>query len=177
MCGMVGNRMTVRADAALVEFCEREYPRLVGALSLYCGQQPLAEEFAQEALARLCRDWHKVARMQAPRGWVHRVAINLAHSHFRRVAAERRARLRAHEDPAPPREPAEHVDVRRAVASLPGRQKTALVLRYYLDMPVTEVAEVMRCPESTVKSLTRRALQRLSSSPELEAFQEVRDGV
>jgi RNA polymerase sigma factor (sigma-70 family) len=67
--------------------------------------------------------------------------------------------------------------VRRAVASLPERQKTALVLRYYLDMSVADVALVLQCPESTVKSLTRRALQKLSSSADLEEFQEVRDGI
>ena len=86
-------------------------------------------------------------------------------------------RAKTQDEVAPQPEPAEHVDVRNAVASLPGRQKTALVLRYYLDMSVAETAETMRCPESTVKSLTRRALKRLSSSPELEAFQEVRDGI
>lgn len=164
-------------DRALVDFCEREYPRLVGAISLYCGERGLAEEFAQEALARLCRDWHKVARMQAPRAWLHRVAVNVAHSHFRRVVAERRMRARAQERGAVDAGRPEDVDVRRAVAALPERQKTALVLRYFLDMPVAEVALVMQCPDSTVKSLTRRALQRLSSSAELEEFQEVRDGV
>jgi RNA polymerase sigma-70 factor (ECF subfamily) len=174
---MTEPKTATRGDRALVDFCEREYPRLVGAISLYCGERALAEEFAQEALARLCRDWHKVARMQAPRAWLHRVAVNVAHSHFRRVVAERKMRTRAQEHVAVQMERPEDVDVRRAVAALPERQKTALVLRYFLDMPVTEVALVMQCPDSTVKSLTRRALQRLSSSPELQELQEVRDGV
>ncbi|HEY7874361.1 MAG TPA: sigma factor, partial [Actinomycetota bacterium] len=82
---------------ALADLCEQEYPRLIGALSLYCGDRALAEEFAQEALARLCLHWHKVARMQSPRAWVHRVGINVAHSHFRRVVAERKIRSRAGE--------------------------------------------------------------------------------
>lgn len=41
----------------LAAFCEREYPRLVGTLSLYCGDVLLAEELAQEALARACSRW------------------------------------------------------------------------------------------------------------------------
>ena len=166
----------MKAERGLVDLCESEYPRLVGALSLYCGEPGLAEEFAQEALARLCRDWSSVARMTSPRAWLHRVAVNLAHSHFRRLAIERKYNERTAPSP-PAAEHGEHVDVRNAVAALPARQKTALVLRYYLDMPVTEVADLMRCPESTVKSLTRRALQKLSASPALEGFQEVRDGV
>jgi len=174
---MTEPRGAAPGERELVEFCESEYPRLVGAISLYCGERGLAEEFAQEALARLCRDWHKVGRMDAPRAWLHRVAVNIAHSHFRRVVAERRMRTRTQERASIHTERPEDVDVRRAVAALPERHKTALVLRYFLDMTVNEVAQVMQCPESTVKSLTRRALQRLSSSPELQQFEEVRDGV
>lgn len=40
------------AGAGLAEFCRREHPRLVGALSLYCGDSDVAEELAQEALIR-----------------------------------------------------------------------------------------------------------------------------
>jgi predicted RNA polymerase sigma factor len=41
-------------DDALVAFCRHEHPRLVGTLSLYCGDADLAEELAQEVLCR-CR--------------------------------------------------------------------------------------------------------------------------
>src|SRR4051812_32240 len=74
----------------LVAFLEAEYPRLVGTLSLYCGNAESAEELAQEALARVCRDWAKVRKMNAPGAWAHRVAMNLAASHFRRRAATKR---------------------------------------------------------------------------------------
>src|SRR5918992_733978 len=82
------------APGDLTAFCRREHPRLVGALSLYCGDLFLAEELAQEALARVCRDWSRVRRMDHPAAWAQRVAINLANSQFRRRAAERRARQR-----------------------------------------------------------------------------------
>ncbi|CAN5435410.1 hypothetical protein BH23ACT7_BH23ACT7_03670 [soil metagenome] len=49
-----------------VAFCHREHRRLVGALTLYCGDAELARDLAQEALARACRDWSKVSRMAAP---------------------------------------------------------------------------------------------------------------
>ncbi len=75
-------------------FCRREHPRLVGALTLHCGDRWVAAELAQEALARVCADWPRVSRMQAPGAWVHRVAMNLCTSHFRRRTAERAARAR-----------------------------------------------------------------------------------
>src|SRR4051794_33589310 len=73
-------------------FCRREWPRLVGALSLFTGDADLAEELAQETLARVCRDWRRVSQLAAPGAWAHRVAINLARSHFRhRAVAQRHA--------------------------------------------------------------------------------------
>ncbi|MEZ0077040.1 RNA polymerase sigma factor (sigma-70 family) [Planotetraspora sp. GP83] len=44
---------------------------------------------------------------------------------------------------------------------MPRRQREALVLRYYLDLPETEIAEIMRVRQSTVRSTTARALTRL----------------
>ena len=53
--------------------------------------------------------------------------------------------------------------MRLAVAGLPRRQRTALVLRYYCDYTVAQSAELMRCREQTVKKLTARALTQLRS--------------
>lgn len=151
-------------EDARVAFCEREYPRLVGALSLYChADHGLSEELAQEALARVCRDWARVARLRSPGAWAHRVAINLANSWYRRRAAERRARARAgpvaevHHDP----DTAAATALRAALAALPRRQREAVVLRHYVDLPVAEVAVLMGCAEGTVKALTHQGLARL----------------
>jgi RNA polymerase sigma-70 factor (ECF subfamily) len=148
------------APEDLVAFCGEQQPRLVGMLTLYCGNVELAEELAQEALARTCNRWRKVRQMDSPGGWVYRVAINLANSHFRRKAAERRAheRLRSAPDPGGiDPDIAASVAVMGAVSQLPQRQRTALVLRYYADLPIAEVARLMDCPEGTVKTLTHKA--------------------
>jgi RNA polymerase sigma-70 factor (ECF subfamily) len=148
----------------LTGFCREAWPRLVGALSLYTGDRHVAEEIAQEALVRVCERWTEVQAMASPMGWAHRVGFNLASSHFRRRGAERRARQRlgAIVDVVSPQvEPAEALALRQAVAALPEQQRRALVLRYYADLPVTEVALLMECPENTVKTHTRRAIEQL----------------
>jgi RNA polymerase sigma factor (sigma-70 family) len=168
----------VRWESEFSAFCADEHPRLVGALSLYCGDSALAEELAQDALARACRDRSRVRRLAASGAWVHRVAINLAHSHFRRKGAEARARQRMHSTPGSERhldnDHATAIAIRSAIASLPQRQGIALVLRYYLDLPVAQVALIMQCPEGTVKTLTSKAISSLrrTLSPDLE---EARD--
>lgn len=145
-------------------FCRDEHPRLVGTLSLYCGDPFVAEELAQETLARAYRDWNKIQGMAAPGAWAHRVAMNLAKSYFRRSAAERRARTREEAqarvtEPAP--ETAEAVTVRRAVANLPEQQRRMLLLRFYRELSVAEVASLTGRSASAVTSLTHRAVRAL----------------
>jgi RNA polymerase sigma factor (sigma-70 family) len=163
-----------RADA--VAFCERLRPKLVGALSLYCGDPALAEEQAQDTLVRVWENWHRVRAMQAPEAWAVRVGMNGLHAVFRRRAIERRALARVAALPsgtaATPA--AEYEHVRRAVATLPRRQRTALVLRFYLDLSVSDTAGVMGCAEGTVKSLTNRAIGRLGPLLAADDEREVR---
>jgi RNA polymerase sigma factor (sigma-70 family) len=76
--------------------------------------------------------------------------------------AERRARKRLAEEETPRRVDAPEAQaIRDAVARLPRRQRSAIVLHYYLDMPYAQVADVMEIPEPTAKSLARRGILRL----------------
>lgn len=152
----------MRTAGDLEAFCRREYPRLVGSLSLHCGDAGAAEDLAQEALARAVDRWERVGRMEAPGAWVHRVAINLASSHYRRRQAERRARAR--HGAAVDRDDVDlagALAVRQAVRRLPDRQRTALVLRFFLQMSVAETAAVMGCSEGAVTQHTRRGVAAL----------------
>jgi RNA polymerase sigma-70 factor (ECF subfamily) len=154
----------------LADFCAREHRRLVGTLTLHCGDPAVATELAQEALAKACQHWQSVREMDAPGAWVHRVAINLSSSYYRRKKAERAAterfggRRQVGEDGSDRPEPAEVLAVRKAVAGLPPRQRTALVLRYYSDLSVDQTAEAMGCRPGTVKSLTSQALDSLRAT-------------
>lgn len=154
-----------RAPPDFDDFCAREHPRLVGAIGLYCGDPALAEDLAQEALARACLRWQTVGSLALPSAWVHRVAINLAHSYFRRQAVRRRLEPLLHG-----RE--EHVDadagdalaVREALAALKPRTRLAIVLRYYLDYSVADTADTMSVPPNTVKTLVRRGLAEMQQT-------------
>ncbi len=146
------------------DFYTRELPRVVGAVSLYCGDADVASELAQEAFVRACERWDEVCRMARPGAWVHRVAMNLANSYYRRRRAERRAQQRqsqetddVHRDP----DVADKVAIRGAVSSLPKRQRQALIWRFYVGMSVAETAHQMDASESAVKSLTYRATDSL----------------
>lgn len=162
----------------LVAFCEVQRPRLVGMLGLHCGDPDVAEELAQDAIAKACEKWTKVREMEFPEAWISKVALNLATSYFRRRAAESRAKKRiqgqSHETLSAP-STAWAVEVRKAVASLPPRQRSALVLRYYLDMSIIETAQLMDCSEGTVKALTHKASRTLQRHPSFAGAKEVAD--
>ncbi len=148
------------AEAEL--FCRRLWPRLVGSMALYCGDPHVAEEIAQEALSRVWARWDTVRAMAAPEAWTYRCATNLANSWYRRRRAERRAlrrtsAVRVDEGS----DVAGRVAVREAVSGLPARQRTAVVLRYYVDLPVGQVAELMGCAEATVRAHTFKAIAAL----------------
>lgn len=165
----------VQAPGEIDEFCRAHHARLVGLLSLYCGDDGVAEELAQETLVRACTSWRKVREMDNAGAWLNRVGINLANSHFRRRAAERRATARLDPPAATTRDDDAAIALRDALAALPPRQRTALVLRFYADMSFAEIAHHMGATESTVKSLVRRGVGALRDRHGLVENEEVAD--
>jgi RNA polymerase sigma-70 factor, ECF subfamily len=167
--------VTTSDNEGLASFCEAEFPRLVGSLGLFCGDGHLAQELAQEALMRAVRDWSKVRRLDSPTAWVHTVAFNLARSHFRRGRSERRARLRAAalDSGRAAHVAGEPVEVRDALQTLKPKQRTALVLRYYVDLTIEQTAQAMQCSPATVKNLTKNALTALAA--QLRPSQELKE--
>lgn len=126
---------------------------------------------------RVCRDWRKVQKVSNRDAWALRVAMNLANSHFRRRAAERRAkdRLEARSQrTAVDPDWAWGVALREALGSLPQRQRTVLILRFYADLTFAEIAAEMDTGEATVKSLARRGIERLRDNPDMTGVEEVR---
>ncbi len=148
-------------DAELERFCAAAYPSLVGALAHHFGDRWLAEELAQEALIRVSDHWARVRQLSSPTGWAFRVAANLGTSRLRRVAAERRARRRhgheraVHHDS----DTADRLAVREALGQLTPPQREAVVLRFFLDLTVDEVAEVTGSTPGAVRGLTFRAMR------------------
>lgn len=166
--------MNDTSDDELAAFCAAEHARLVGLLALYTGDRAVAEELAQESFIRACEHWPRLRDMVDRRSWLARVGINLANSWFRRRFAERRAHARhGGSRGAVADDTADVLAVRAAVAALPRRQRTALVLRYYAGLPAAEAAAQMRCSEQTVRSLTHRAISTLRERAGLFEHEEL----
>jgi len=162
-------------EIAIREFLHTSYPRLVAAVSLTSGSRPAAEDAVQEALLRAWERSEKGDEIDSLEAWVTAVALNLARSGLRRIRSERRARSRlwGSEVGAPPT--ADRIDVDRALAALPRRQREVVVLRYYLELSTREVASALDLDEGTVKSTSFRARVALAQALGIDEDEEVND--
>jgi RNA polymerase sigma-70 factor (ECF subfamily) len=157
------------AEGALdyTAFFVREYAAVVRTVALMLRDEARAEEIAQDAFVQLHLDWAKVSGYDRPGAWVRRVAIRLAMRTIRRDrlwSIVRRELL----PPDPPRGQSE--DLAEAIRRLPGAQRAAIVLHYYEDRPVVEIASILGCAEATARVHLHRGRRRLG-----QLLQEDRD--
>jgi RNA polymerase sigma-70 factor (sigma-E family) len=128
-----------------------------------------AEDLVQETLLKVARRWHRVRRMGYPAAYARRILVNLALDDAGRRTRRRRELTgealpdRYDDADGPPRFGARD-ELYSALAALPPRQRTAIVLRYFLDLPEAEVAAAMKCSLGTVKSTAARGLARLEQA-------------
>ena len=137
------------------------YSDVVRALSLYCGDQSVAEDCTQEALFQL---WRRHRTLDNPRAWVFKCAFNIASSTYRRRAAERRALKRSSSPTVPTPQIERDLDLQRGLAALPERQRQAVLLRYLADLDIPTVALAMGCSPGTVKAHLARGLAALRTN-------------
>jgi RNA polymerase sigma-70 factor (ECF subfamily) len=147
-------------------------------MALVSGSRAAAEDAVQEALARAWERSERGEQIVSLKAWVTRVALNLVRSGFRRLMAERRAQERLgrrEEGRSGPVGLDWVVDLQRALANLPRRQREATVLRYYLDLDVREVADALGMKEGTAKTTLHRARHALAMALGEQDVEEASD--
>lgn len=147
-------------------------PALLRLGYLLTGDRALAEDLVQEALVKVHRRWSHAAAVEQPQAYVRRVMVNEFASWRRRRASTEVVGAvpdRASGDGAD--ELADRDLMWRALAELPRRQRMVLVLRYYEQQTDEEIAAVLGCAESSVRSLAARAFTALRRHPELSALE------
>jgi RNA polymerase sigma-70 factor (ECF subfamily) len=137
-----------------------EYAGVLRLVAFVVGDDATARDVTQEAFTRLYVHWPRVRRGSAPGGWVRVVAAREAWR-----VAQRRAREdvgRSVPEPVAAEGAQRDLDLERAVATLPAKQRAAVALHYLADAPVSEVAAVLGCAEATARVHLHRARLRLA---------------
>lgn len=131
---------------------------LVGLLTVLGGSSAEAEEVAQDAFVRLLEHWSKVREYDDVDAWLRTVAVRLMISRHRRrtVATLGLRRLAARAASSSPGPSPDRVDLDAALAALPLGSRAVLLLHHVHDLPVDEVAALLRLPVGTVKSRLAR---------------------
>jgi RNA polymerase sigma-70 factor (sigma-E family) len=154
-----------RAEAEYREFVASRQASLFRVALLLTGHRQDAEDLLQTALAKLALHWSKVARSGSVDAYVRKI---LYHQQVSRWRGRRRWREHLTADPPDAGavgDPAAASALRLTLSSVLGlltwRQRAVIVLRYYEDLPESEVAEILGCGVGTVRSQTSRSLARL----------------
>ncbi|GAA2733441.1 SigE family RNA polymerase sigma factor [Pedococcus aerophilus] len=165
--GVVGTAPALEADALVVTLFTAESARLVSLARFFVDDRTAAEDLVQEAFIRLARSSHRIRDPERAAAYLRSIVINLARDHNRRGLVSLR-----HRPPAVPDEPsAEEMatalegrrEVVEAIRALPRRQRDCVVLRYYLELGIDQVAETLDLSPNSVKTHLRRGLRTLGA--------------
>ena len=151
--------MTSAEDFA--EFAEAMFPRLRRMAFLLCGDWHTAEDLAQGSLVKVFVSWRRIKRHDAAHAYARRTLVNtyLAHKRLKRTGEVLTGWLPEPVVQMPALE--ERMMALDALAALPPRGRAVVVLRYWEDLSVEQVADMLGCSTGNVKSLSARSLDKL----------------
>jgi RNA polymerase sigma-70 factor (sigma-E family) len=145
------------------EFAAGAAPRLRRTAFLLCGDWHTAEDLAQTTLAKMFVAWRRISRQDAVYAYASRTLVNTY------LASRRRQRgrellagwLPERPDPAAVASPEVRMVVLEALGTLPAKMRVVVVMRYWADLSVEQVADLLGCSPGNVKSQSARGLDKL----------------
>lgn len=143
------------AEVAVREIYDVHFGRLVGWATPLLSDRDLAHDVATEAFVKLINHWGSV---NDPRAWLYTAVANQIRDHWRKRSRESAAydrfsagRAIGPDAPAPPVDTDTRLTVRAAIEALPDRLRLVVLLHYYADLSVAQVAHSVGKSEGAVK--------------------------
>ncbi len=153
--------------AAFVQLYRRHYD----AIFRYCAHRlfdrAAAEDVTSEVFLKMVENFHRYRGTEAQfRNWLYRIATNAVNHYFRRMNRHdrllRAAREQSNNQAADCEESPERLALlKEAMLSLKPRYQTIITLRFFENMKLTEIAEVLGSSPGTIRSQLARALAKL----------------
>lgn len=142
-------------------FYQAHFEKVRASVQLYCGSTDAAFDATQEAFIRAYLRWGRLRSESWPVAWVTVTAFN----HAKRIMRRRRSQPSQDDSDSQVQlgssSSAERVDVSRALAQLPRKQREVAILYYIHDLPTDAVANELGMARGTVKSHLSRAREAL----------------
>lgn len=153
-------------DAEYAEFVRLHSRSLLRSAYLLTGDQHLAEDLVQEALARTHRAWDRLEQVEHAAAYARKVMYHAQVSSWRRrrvaeiLPGTSLEQHGGHVDDLADAA-AQRIMLRRALLTLSPQQRAVVMLRYFEDQTEAEAAQLLGVSVSTVKTQCARALERL----------------
>ena len=151
-------------DAVISEILTNDYAMFYRIAFSYVHSEADAQDIVQESAYKAIYHARKLKKPEFAKTWICRIFINEAISFLRRRKKEQTETL---DRELAGREAEDMTDLRKALAKLPPEEKTVIVLRYFEDMKLEEIAAVCEESLSTVKSRLYRTLKKLKLDLEI----------
>jgi RNA polymerase sigma-70 factor (sigma-E family) len=158
----MSSRRASEADEDFERFVQASWRRLTWAAYLLCGDQHLAEDMAQGALARTYSAWSRV-RSEDAFAYTRSALVNLNIDRLRKIRVrDAKNRLLSQDDARTDTDiVVERDELVRMLLDLTDQERKVVVLRHYYDLSEAAVAAELKVPKGTVKSTLSRALSKL----------------
>lgn len=154
---------------------ERHHSPLLGFLyRMAGGDRSLAEDLVQETFVRILHGIHQYDYPRPFKPWLYQIAANLARDHYKRADTRRTDSLPEDDVSLRPADEmlpedvfllnSESRQVAAAIRQLPAHQREVVILRYYQEFSLAEIADALDIPIGTVKSRLSIGLNRLRTA-------------
>jgi RNA polymerase sigma-70 factor (sigma-E family) len=148
------------ADEEFAEFAAAHAQRLRTTAFMLCRDWHLAQDLTQNALTKLFLSWRRAVQADNLLAYAQKILLRAYLDHRRRRSSAEAIPGVLHE-PAYRHNPELRLTMLDALGRLPARDRAIVILRYFEDYSVEQVADVLDVPVSVVKSQTRRSLAKL----------------
>ncbi|WP_141012779.1 SigE family RNA polymerase sigma factor [Nocardioides sambongensis] len=148
-------------DEDFTELVQACWPSLYRTAYLMLGDACEAEDLVQTALAKTYASWRRVRTLEAAPGYARTTLVNTAASWFRKKGWRNERPTEVLPEHGSEPDWTDRTTLMGALATLPPRQRAVVVLRFYEDLSVAQVARALAVSDGTVKSQTSEALTKL----------------
>lgn len=160
------------------DFARAQLPRLLRYATMLTGEREQAADLVQDVLVKMYRHWPRISGTDHPDRYVLRMVTNgylsWRHSWSARVIASGDLPDEARADDFASNHAARE-DMWQRLARLPKRQRAVVVLRYYEQLPDSEIAGLLGCAQATVRAHAHKALASLRNGLAIEQMAEARE--
>lgn len=166
---------------AFAQLAKASFPRLYRTANLILRDSESAKDAVQDALMQAWRHIRAIRDPASWDAWLHRITVRACYKVARKEKRRNLVELHVTPDPVEARVPdtSAGIDERdrlgRELDRLDIDQRTVIVLHFYLDLPLVDVAEILDIPAGTVKSRLHRGLKAMRTSMHVvpEALQQL----